>query len=374
MKIKFDYQIFGIQHYGGISKYFYYLSKELNKLNENALIISPFYINKTIKGKKFVIGTYINTKSRYLIRALKYLNMFFDFIFVSINSYNIIHKTYYSVITGSKSSKKAKSVITVYDMTHELYPSYFKDSIKVSKKKLDACIQADKIICISKSTKKDLVRLFKIDKEKIKVIYLGVDNNIFFNSTYKSKQTESIGEYILYVGPRSGYKNFDTLLNAYIKYEKINKNYKLILFGGEQKNSRELNIIKKHGLANNVIYCAGNDQYLSELYNNAFVFVHTSLYEGFGLTILEAMACGCPVIAFNTSSIPEVSGKAALLLEDVSDVNEIGKAIINLDQNSEYRSRLIKEGIKNAKEFSWNKCAKETLEIYNKLNKIEKTS
>ena len=121
---------------------------------------------------------------------------------------------------------------------------------------------------------------------------------------------------------------------------------------------------------NNIITIDGNDSLLASYYNSANVLVYTSVYEGFGLPILEAMASGCPVIAMNTSSIPEVSGNAGILLSDPYNIDMLANSIKSIINGPNLRESLVAKGLHEAKRFSWNKCAKETLEVYkNCLNK-----
>ena len=368
MKIKFDYQVFIAQKYGGISKYFYYLARELNLANIQADIVSPLYINRLINDDRYVHGIYVNIKSKYLLRLAKYYNMMFDFLFLSSRKYHIVHRTYYSVISGSKVFKHNKNILTVFDMTHEIYPEYFKDSKKVSYFKKKSCLEANKIICISYSTKKDLMKYFKISENKINVIHLGLDNTIFKKFDKAKKINLPVENFILYVGQRSGYKNFITLLKVYASNSEINRDLKLVVFGGEEATADEKKIIRNYKISDKVIFLTGDDYFLSDLYNRASVLVYTSMYEGFGLPVLEAMACGCPVIAFNGSSIPEVAGNACLLLEDILDESELTLNILRIKNEKNLRSKLISDGLEQAKQFSWKKCAQETLTVYKEEN------
>ncbi len=366
MRVKYDYQIFIAQKYGGISKYFSYLARELNKLNVQAEIVPLIHINEYIRKDKYLRGIKLNIKSRIIIRLFKYLNMGIDLFFYRKFNYDIVHKTYYSVISGSSSPLHSKKIITVYDMTHEIYPEYFKDSKKVSLNKLEACNNADQIICISESTKNDLIRLFNIEKKKINTVYLGIDRNIFKNLEKRSRFTKKFGHYILYVGQRSGYKNFSYIFNTYINNRELNKNFNIVVFGGEKFSHKEMDTIKAKKLEDNFFFISGDDILLSKIYNDAHVLVYTSLYEGFGLPVLEAMSCGCPVIAFRGSSIPEVAGDACILLNDMKSKIKLSSNILKLRNDSKYRNLVIKKGLTQSKKFTWEKCAKKTLNVYKK--------
>ena len=364
MKIKFDYQIFTTQKYGGISKYFFYLAKELNKKNNEARIISPIFISHIIRDSDFVSGKFFSIESRLILRAIRYLNMILDFLFISSKSYDVFHKTYYSVISGSKTSKNSKNIITVFDMTHEVYPNYFRDSAKVSRSKKIACKKASNIICISNSTKKDLIKFYGINDERISVIHLGFDKNIFFKDKLNNNLKSKLGKFLLYVGARNGYKNFKTLRDLYIEDSNLRSNYKLILFGGEKFSKEETSIINKHNLHDKIKRVDGSDKQLAKYYNSAEIFIYTSIYEGFGLPIIEAMACGCPVLAVNLDVTREVAHNGACLISNPFDKNELSNLIHNILTKKEFKNNLINNGFANIKRFSWDKCASETLKVY----------
>ncbi len=367
-RIKYDFQIFLIQKYGGISKYFYYLSKHITKKNLTSEIIAPIHINGYLKNKnKKYFGFYLALESNIIKRSFWILNTIVDFLVSILSFYSINHKTFYSIYSDSHSSKKTKNITTIHDMNYELFPKYFKNANIISIKKKIACNKSDSIIAVSNSTKKDLIKLFKIIPEKINVIHHGIDHQIFNKNNKKNKIVEGLEPYILYVGNRHLYKNFDTLLKAYVRNEQLKKQYNIVLFGGEKLSTDEKQFIKKNEIESKIFLFEGSDYLLSSFYNSASVLVYTSIYEGFGMPILEAMACGCPVIAGNNSSIPEVSENACLLIDQIEreDIleNEMHKLLSNNDLLLEYSKR----GIKQASKFTWEKCATEHLNVYKSL-------
>ena len=367
MKIKIDYQIFIMQEYGGISKYFIYLSNFINDhLNHKSKIIAPVYINKNLNDVDQISlsGYYINFTSRIVKRILWNINSIFDFFHSYNLNLDINHKTFYSIKSDSKSLKDTKIITTIHDMTYEIFPEYFKNAKIVSECKLKACNKSDHIIAVSQSTKNDLVKIFNIRPEKISVIYHGVDKSIFFQFKSQVKFINEIGPFILFVGNRQLYKNFNSLLKAYSLNKKISDNYKLVLFGGEDFLEDENILIKELGLFTNILKFEGNDKLLANFYNATSLFVYPSLYEGFGMPVLEAMACGCPIIAGNNSSIPEVAKDSCLLIDDFKDINLIEKNITMLLENNDLQKKLRIKSIDRSLDFSWEKCALEHLNVY----------
>ncbi len=237
---------------------------------------------------------------------------------------------------------------------------------------------ARKIIAISQNTKNDLMRLFKIDPKRISVIYNGADKQ-FIPIQNKSeidrvlKQYKLPDKFFLFVSTLEPRKNVVRLIKAYYKLTKLLsfKTTRLphfVLVGQKGWNYREIfDTVGRLNLKNRVIfadYIRNKD--LPYLYNAALAFVFPSLYEGFGLPVLEAMACQCPVIASNVSSLPEVGSKAVLYVDPYS-VDEIAKAMKKVLVNQELRKKLQQKGLAQARKFSWQKTARETLKVLKQI-------
>ncbi len=364
MNITFDYQVFGQQSYGGISRYFSNISKHISYLENNKVcILSPLYINNYISGNRNEINVkgikipYIKKSSK----IIKFINYYLSIRQIKKLNSDILHETYYS--KRSIASGREKIVLTVYDMIHELFPSQFSRSDKISEIKRIAVERADHIICISENTRRDLIDLFKVPEEKTSVIYLGFDLNDKNNFKFKLPKEKII----LFVGDRSGYKNFKNLVIAYARNKEIKTRFKLVAFGGRPFSYGEKVFFKEIGLSkNNIIQEKGNDQKLIKYYKKSSLFVYPSFYEGFGIPPLEAMSLGCPVACSNTSSIPEVVSDAGIYFDPYS-VESISRTIKSILQDDSLRKRLIKKGEKRIKKFSWEKCSLETYSLYKKL-------
>ena len=173
--------------------------------------------------------------------------------------------------------------------------------------------------------------------------------------------------YILYVGWRKGYKNFSNFIKAYASNRKVYLDFRVVIFGGEKISFNERIEFEKLGVNDKIDQFFGNDAVLSNLYKNASCFIYPSLYEGFGIPPLEAMHYGCPVIASNVSSIPEVVGDAGFFFNP-GEVEEISCALKRVLYDEELKAILINKGYQQEKKFSWEQCARETFEIYSQLS------
>jgi glycosyltransferase involved in cell wall biosynthesis len=284
---------------------------------------------------------------------------------LSRNNYDIFHPTYYDPYFLKYLGNKP-FVLTVYDMIHELYPDQFTNTHSVIERKRKCITSATKIICISENTKKDLLRMYDVPPEKVKVVYLSssLSPSHEIDMSVLKKNYDINRPYILYVGNRDGYKNFALLLDVF--NSDFRNDYDLICFGGKKFSTKEESMIKELGIQKEVKYVTGDDNLLYTLYKNAFCFVYPSLYEGFGIPPLEAMAAGCPVIASNSSSIPEVVGEAGLLFDPKSK-ESLTSSIYRLIHDENERSRLIQKGLLRTSKFSWDNTAKQTYDIYIEL-------
>ena len=372
MKILYDHTIFQFQQYGGISRYFYELiTRSSIKEDVNINLFQGFHINEYgLSEHKHNFESYWGYKWKYKKPDTKYMShifaipnkFLFDNIYKHAGNFDIYHPTYY--MKGLKQNRKTPTVITVYDMIHELYPDQFRDSETTIKAKNRAISIADTIIAISENTKKDLIKIYNIPESKIKVVYLA--NSLQSSNPLtldELKQNYKLKwPYILYVGDRRGYKNFKALFDSYVN--NFSDHFDLVCFGGAKIKNDEFKSINSR-IKKGIIQLSGSDNLLASLYKNAFCFVYPSFYEGFGISPLEAMSMGCPVIASNASSIPEVVGDAAILFDPHSN-NELIDAIESL-YNKSKRNELIKRGFEQEKKFSWGKMANETLDIYKSI-------
>lgn len=364
MKVLFDYEIFLIQKYGGATRYFYEIISRLVQMSNLEIILyMGYHINKyeldNFKDKylKFS-GKKIPLIPKTKLISTKLHKPFFE-SFRKKTDYDIFHHTYYA---DYKKKKGTKDIVTVHDFTHEKYSNVFSGIDKTINAKEKAIKNADGIICISNATKNDLLRLYKISEEKIRVIYHG-------NSLNYELQEDALFKkpYLLYIGDRRAYKNFNIVLLAFKNSDFIKSNFSLLCFGGGDLKSSEKTIINEYGLSNKVFQTEGSDKELANAYKYATAFIYPSLYEGFGIPLLEAMHYGCPIVTSNSSCFPEIAGDAA----EYFNPNSFEDLIIKIEKlinDKEARTHLINNGYKREKQFSWKKCANETLEFYKTVN------
>lgn len=253
-----------------------------------------------------------------------------------------------------------KTVVTVHDLGSEYLPSMhqLKQRLYLSFMQKYQLKTATKIIAVSQATKDDLVKRVGCDPRKIKVVYEGYDERLF--KPFKiDTLIDSLKPYYLFVGTVQPRKNLKRIIQAFSKITKGN----LVIAGSKGWLSDEIyKLPKKLAIKNRVKFLGYvPEKDLPALYSGAIALVFPSLFEGFGLPILEAQACGCPVITSNLSSMPEVAGKAAILVNPYS-VDEITNAMIKVKGEGE-RAKLVRAGFDNIKKYSWEKCANETLKV-----------
>ncbi len=283
--------------------------------------------------------------------------------------------TQYFLPRRTKYTKKVKYILTIYDLaiaklktvgalkTTIMHKLFLKSSIK----------DADKILSISEATKKDIIDIYGINKEKIDVIYLGTTTakeqiiNEAEEKEIKEKFKIENVPYLFFLSTIEPRKNIETLIKAfnYIK-EKENTNLKLILAGGlGWKYGNIINLYEASKYKEDIImpgYISKKEK--KYLYEHAKSFVYPSLYEGFGLPVLEAMANKALVITTNISSLPEVGGDAAFYYDNILDYQELGEKILEvINLSEEQKQEKIEQGLNQVKKFTWDKCAQETIKV-----------
>jgi len=393
LKILYDHQIFEIQSYGGISRYFYEimnysknndsLKYELSlKFSNNNYLMNDELFNNSIKKlspyKEFLPTINFKGKGKLnnLFKNLRLINSnFVDNESFSKNNlklgnYDLFHPTYYNDYFLNYLGNKP-FILTIHDMIHEIYPQYFpiNDDISVKKKRLAKL--SSKIIAVSNNTKKDIVKILGINEDKIMVIYHGTSLNIDKNITkYLDKEflKDIPDRYLLYVGNRDSYKNFYFFITSIYEILKKDNDLKLVCAGGNYFTKAELQIFENLKIKNKIIHFSINDNSLTYLYKNAIAFIFPSLCEGFGISILEAFACGCPIILCNSSCFPEIAQDAALYFEP----NKSESLILEIEKilkNNTLREKLVLKGFLRLQDFSWEKTYMKTKKAYEDICK-----
>lgn len=274
---------------------------------------------------------------------------------------DIVHETYFSYnLTGPSTTP---SVVTVHDMIHERFPNNFWFWDKTSANKRAAVDRASHIICISESTRRDLIQIFDVPPGKTSVIHLAYNKFEVQNDVFMNTPDTHTRPYLLYVGHRSGYKNFINFILAYGSSSILSSELDVVCFGGGPWTPKERSLISSFHLQDKIHLQSGDDNCLARAYLNAKAFVYPSIYEGFGLPTLEAMAHDCPVLCSNTSSLPEVVGDAGEYF-DPNDIDSIRLAMERVLFESNRRHELITLGQQRLTHFSWQKCSAETMKVY----------
>ncbi len=366
MRIAYDYQAFSLQSYGGISRYFTCLAQGLIDLQQQVQVFAPLHRNRyvgalpsgVVNGREFIK---FPPQSKGLFAIY---NQVVTKKKIANWQPDLVHETYYSRFGSAP--KNCPTVITVHDMIHELFRGEFPALDNMTKLKRIAIERADHIICISENTKQDLMRLNGTPASKITVVHHGFDQ--FGDRGAAPVKSSNARPFLLYVGDRhQGYKNFAGFLRAVATSKKLLKDFEIVAFGSKRFLSTELALIQSLGFTDNQVkQVSGDDALLGHYYRTAQAFVYPSQYEGFGIPPLEAMAHQCPVISANSSSMPEVIGEAAEFFTP-SSMDDMRRAIEAVVYSESRQDDLRKKGLARLPHFSWEKCSRETLAVYQSL-------
>lgn len=356
----------------GTRVYLFNMLKNFGKINQkdsfsiyhqnefNSQLVPPLFSNYTVKKIPFPL---LWTQTRF---ALELFRDAPDVLWMPVHNIPICRR------------KNLKVVTTIHDLAFKIFPNYFpkKDLAKLNKLSDMAISSADHIIAVSHSTKNDILKFYpQISEEKITVIYHGFDPDLFqqrFPDEYSNNLLKNYGlqtkNYILYVGAIQPRKNLEILIDA---FEKIKENsvsqrtdLKLVIAGAPAwKYQATLDKISASKFSSDIVI-TGNLEFekISILYQNAKMFVFPSLYEGFGIPVLEAMAAKIPVILARNSSLVEVGGEAALYFETENSTNLVS-CIQKIIEDEVFSKELVQKGSERVANFSWEKCARETLDI-----------
>jgi len=287
-----------------------------------------------------------------------------------------VEMMYYPDHTGPLIKKTCPVVITIHDLAFLAEPQTFDMKTRMYKSFAvrRSARSADKIIVVSEATKQECLRWLDVPESKLRVVYNGID--AFFRRIEDHAALEAASKkfalpkrFILFVGTLEPRKNVARLIQAYAALRKNRRlEHGLVIAGGKGWLYSEIfATVNKLSLADEIKflgYVAQDD--LVALYNLAEVFVYPSLYEGFGFPPLEAMACGCPVVTSNRSSLPEVGGDAALVV-DCRDPDALAEAISRVVSDENFRSHLKEKGLERVKLFNWQKAARQILRVFDEV-------
>lgn len=372
MKVIVDGIIFQIQSYGGISRIYREILPRICDMDDflHISLLTEGQIKQELPKHPQIKRCVIPILGRYLRpwQIWKFIIPQIREFMIKLKTGNSRIKIWHSTFYTKLDRWNGLSVVTVYDMIHERFPDFFNQQSEnqFREKKKDCILSSDAVICISNATRQDLQNFYGMDSSKIWVVPLA-HSDIFRQLTDTDYLClEKIKKpYLLYVGDRVYYKNFEEVIQSYSIWHG-RKDMDICVVGKpwspyEEKCLWELGITDQVHLFKYI-----GDEDLCRLYNHASAFIYPSLYEGFGIPILEAMACGCPVIASRIPSTLEVAGDCPYYF----DPGETD-SLLNAFDSALFESRdsdRVQIGLEKVKDFSWNRTAAQTLKVYKAIS------
>ncbi|MDB6030414.1 MAG: Mannosyltransferase [Verrucomicrobiales bacterium] len=363
MKILYDGFIFSAQESGGISRYFASLIKRLP--GEWRPVLRCRRIPKTVSQVHARLQMQPFDFSRVKPEKLSFgLGRLYFKALDKAGGYDIAHPTYHFLLPNDRiKPRRSPLVITIHDMIPEIFASELDREGYDARGKRAAIEAASAIICVSHNTKRDLQARFNIPDSRITVTHLAseVTRDMAFGA-----EPVPAEPYFLFMGNRGFYKNFVRCLLGFHRVAETWKDLTMCIIGSHL-NATEREVINSLNLGERVRHLGFvSDTHLAKLYRCSQALLYPSLYEGFGIPPLEAMACGTMVIASHRSSLPEVVGDAALIVNPES-VEEISEALLSLRGLGSARETFIGKGYKQAAQFTWEQTARKTIDVYQSL-------
>lgn len=353
MKIVFDNIIYSLQHYGGVSVVWNNLVSRIVHTGHDVQFVEYDDAQQNISRQLLQLPPErLHIRSSFLMALRRYFNpQLPQSITRRLDEGGrqpfIFHSSYFRISTDPR----AINVTTVHDFTYELFVQNWLKRWLHCRQKHAAIRKSQHVVCISDNTRRDLLRILPdVDPAKVHVIYNGVESGRFYPLEGAEHQ-----DFALFVGRRDHYKNFHAILHPLAEHGIT------LRIVGETLSSKELLLLQQSGIRYH--YCGMvSDEELNRLYNQALFLFYPSCYEGFGLPVLEAQMAGCPVLAFNASSIPEIIGDSTLLLNDISAQSI--RPYLQRFRDPLSRQAVIADGLLNAARFSWDRTAEQYLQIY----------
>lgn len=354
--VAYDPQIFLMQKRGGISRYFVELIKTYRQNPD--LGINPVLINSNVTNEYAIsdlqeLGVHDCSGVLQPWRALL-LSMITP---TAENNWDIVHHTFYQK-NFLKKYRSYVQAVTLYDMIPEITNAKGRFGNPHLSKEL-YLTNCEVIFSISESASADAKRIYDLPNLQTHLTYLAQSNTFSADSEIRNTRQD---KYVLFVGNREGYKQGVVLIEAFSMIRDLTE-INLLFIGGGKFSSTELALISSLNLSDRVSQVEANDIELNDIYTQAELYVMPSLYEGFGLPALEAMAANCAVLLSNTSSLPEVGGMAARYFK-AGDKDSLATAMREILTNYELRQSMKVAGANQVKEFSWTKCAEQTATAY----------
>lgn len=363
LKILYDPQMFDLQNYGGISRYFSNLITAFNKRTDMEVKLPLVYSgNYYVRNFSQLLHKAIGGRLLKNVSRRSKANLYFSKKTIIKGDFDVLHASYYNPYFLDDLKKPL--VITVHDMIHENYPTLHQDIDEIIHQKEVMINAADAIIAISEYTRQQILKYYPQHAHKIHVIYHGIPEH--FN---QASNIELPKKFMLYVGDRTaGYKNFRPMITAIAALLRADASLTMRCAGGGAFNTEEIDLFAALGIQAQILQVDASDSLMKQLYKEALLLIYPSIEEGFGLPMLEAFSNGCPIACSGRSSLPEVGGQAAVYF-DPENIQSMYAIVQDLASNNSLRQNHINLGYEQLKKFTFENCINQTVECYKSVLK-----
>jgi glycosyltransferase involved in cell wall biosynthesis len=367
MKIIYDNQIFTLQKYGGISRYYHEITAHIG--DSYAFELTGAYCgNEYVSRRRPGAFPYNGVIDACINSRLVRYNVLRNVRSLKRGAFDVFHPTYFDPYFLRYLGKRP-FVLMVPDMIYELFPEDFGDSGAVIANRRTLLGKAAAIVTLSGHARDDIRRLCPVDADRIRVIppgpsLSGTPDPALVDQGVTGQLPD---RYLLFVGKRDRYKNFSAFAEAAAPLVERDRHLHIVCAGGRPLEDRENGLLARLRIANKVRQYDVSDDTLMELYRRAVAFVFPSRYEGFGFPVLEAFACGCPAVLANATSLPEVAGDAGLYF-DPGDISSLRAALVRVLEDDGLRAGLVARGRARGRQFTWKKCIGELSDVYRQVS------
>jgi len=355
--VLYDFDVFNRHRFGGIARYFVELIRHMPADLAEVYVFTGLHINEMLENTFPTTGIRVPSLPK-TATVREWVNQAWLNVLLSSRKTDIYHKTLYCKWDPPA---KAKLIITLHDLATARFPELFKGIDPDTAIKRYWANRADAILAVSETTRRDAIEILGVSPDKIAVTRLGVRQQ---EPTLLQKSVSPHERpFLLYVGMRYDYKNFNNLVKAYAQSAATRTAFDLICFGGGKFSYNEKSLFLHSGTEGCIHFRSGNDAALLHYYLHARALVLPSRHEGFGLPLLEAMNAGCPLLCSDIPTTREVAGNAAAYFPAL-EVDAISAIFDKVLFDEELLAKNVALGRERVKTFSWRRCAAETAAVY----------